>query len=47
VETVQQYRSHFFTLVGHVQRIALHCARTDRAKAMGSGWARLVFRRAA
>ncbi|MFN8626081.1 MAG: transposase [Candidatus Binatia bacterium] len=47
VETVRDYRRHFFTMVGHVQRIAIHCARTDRDRAKGSVWARRVFRRAA
>ncbi len=47
VNTVQHYRRHFFAMVGHVQRIALHCARTDRDKAKGTVWARRVFRRAA
>ncbi|MFN8625979.1 MAG: transposase [Candidatus Binatia bacterium] len=47
VETVTNYRRHFFALVGHVHRIAVHCARTDREKAKGSTWAKRVFRRAA
>jgi hypothetical protein len=46
VETVKNYRRHFFSMLGHVQRIALHCARTDRDKAKGSTWAKMVFRAA-
>ncbi|MFN8627506.1 MAG: hypothetical protein U0587_16200 [Candidatus Binatia bacterium] len=45
--TVRHYRRHFFAMVGHVHPIALYCARTDLDKAKGSGWARLVFHRAA
>jgi hypothetical protein len=47
VETVRNYRRHFFSMVGHVHRIALYCARVDRDKAKGSTWARKVFRPAA
>jgi len=47
LETVTNYRRHFFSMVGHVQRIALYCARVDRDKAKGSAWARKVFRPAA
>lgn len=47
VETVKNYRRHFFSMVGHVHRIALHCARVDRDKAKGTAWARRVFRPAA
>jgi len=47
VETVKNYRRHFFSMVGHVHRIALYCARVDREKAKGSAWAKKVFRPAA
>jgi putative transposase len=47
VETVKNYRRHFFSMVGHVHRIAIHCARVDRDKAKGSTWAKRVFRPAA
>ncbi len=47
VETVQHYHRHFFTMVGHVQWIAVYCARTDRDKAKGTRWAKRVFRTAA
>lgn len=47
VETVTNYHRHFFSMVGEVQRIAIHCARTDRDKAKGSNWAKQVFRPAA
>jgi putative transposase len=43
-ETVRHYRRHFFAMVGHAQRIAIHCAQTDREKAKGSTWAKKVFR---
>lgn len=46
VETVTNYRRHFFTMVGEVHRIALHCARVDRERAKGSRWATKVFRSA-
>ena len=47
VETVKNYRRHFFSMVGEAHRIALHCARLDRERAKGSGWAKKVFRPAA
>jgi hypothetical protein len=47
VETVKNYRRHFFSMVGHVHRIAIYCARVDRDKAKGSAWAKKVFRSAA
>jgi REP-associated tyrosine transposase len=47
VETVRNYRRHFFSMVGHVHRIAIYCARVDRDRAKGSAWARKVFRPAA
>jgi hypothetical protein len=47
VETVKNYRRHFFSMVGHVHRIAIYCARVDRDRAKGSAWARKVFRPAA
>jgi len=47
VETVKNYRRHFFSMVGQVQRSAIYCARTDRDKAKGSSWAKQAFRPAA
>jgi hypothetical protein len=47
VETVVRYHRHFFSMVGHVHRIALHCARIDRDHAKGSAWAAKVFRTSA
>jgi hypothetical protein len=44
VETVAHYHRHFFAMVGHVHRIAVHCARIDRQQAKGSAWAAKVFR---
>jgi hypothetical protein len=44
VETVVSYHRHFFTMVGHVHRIAVHCARTDRQQAKGTVWAAKLFR---
>jgi hypothetical protein len=46
-ETVMSYHRHFFTMVGHVHRIAVHCARTDRQQAKGTVWAAQVFRQSA
>jgi hypothetical protein len=34
-------------MVGHVHRIAVHCARIDRDQAKGSSWAAKVFRASA
>jgi REP element-mobilizing transposase RayT len=47
VETVVRYHRHFFAMVGHVHRIAVHCARIDRDQAKGSAWAAKVFRASA
>ena len=47
LETVKNYRRHFFSMVGHVHRIEIYCARVDRDKAKGSAWARKLFRAAA
>lgn len=47
LETVKNYRRHFFSMVGHVQRIEIYCARVDRDKAKGSAWAKKLFRSAA
>jgi hypothetical protein len=47
VETVQHYRRHFFAMVGTVHQIALYCARVDRDRAKGTGWAARVFHSAA
>jgi hypothetical protein len=45
VETVKNYRRQFFSMLEHVHRIAIHCARVDRDKAKGR--AKRVFRPAA
>jgi hypothetical protein len=47
VETVREYHRRFFTMVGTVQRIAIYCARVDRVRAKGTGWAKKAFRSAA
>jgi hypothetical protein len=47
VETVVRYHRHFFSMVGHVHRIAVHCARINRDQAKGSVWAAKVFRTSA
>ena len=47
VETVREYHRRFFTMVGTVQRMAFYCARIDRERAKGTGWAKKVFRSAA
>ena len=47
VEAVRTYRKRFFSMIGCVHRIELHCARTDRDRAKGSRWAARVFRNCA
>ena len=47
LETIRSYRKRFFSMIGCVHRIALHCARTDRDQAKGTRWAARVFRNCA
>ena len=47
LETVRTYRKRFFSMIGCVHRIEVHCARTDRDRAKGSRWAAHVFRNCA
>lgn len=44
LETIREYHRHFFSMVGCVHRIEIHCARTDRTHAKGSRWAARAFR---
>jgi len=44
LETIRSYHRRFFTMVGCVHRIEIHCARTDRTHAKGSRWAARAFR---
>ena len=47
LETIRTYRQRFFSMIGCVHRIELHCARTDRDQAKGTRWAARVFRNCA
>jgi hypothetical protein len=47
LETIRRYRQRFFSMIGCVHRIELHCARTDCDQAKGSRWAARVFRNCA
>ncbi|MCK6555178.1 transposase, partial [Candidatus Binatia bacterium] len=47
IETIGTYRQRFFSMIGCVHRIELHCARTDRDLAKGTRWAARVFRNCA
>jgi hypothetical protein len=47
LETIRSYRKRFFSMIGCVHRIELHCARTDRDQAKGTRWAARVFRNCA
>ena len=47
LESVRGYPRRFFAMVGCVHRIAICCARTDRQRAKGSGWAARAFRNCA
>lgn len=47
LETIRDYRRRFFSMIGCVHRIEIHCARTDRDQAKGTRWAARVFRNCA
>lgn len=41
------YHRRFYAMVGHLQRITVYCARTERNRAKGSAWAAKLFRQSA
>ncbi len=45
--TIRFYRQRFFAMVGTVHAIDVYCARTDRSRAKGRGWAARAFPAAA